>query len=198
MLYISRYFGVGRYGVVDTDDGVEQVVTKKELVNSLNLGCEIRGASDENTIRVYQPTETRSQLQVKTYALLRVDIKTYKDCIVDISFDPNQITNPVTLRLSDYGKKCGDYLLAYTKQAAKHKVTLILDDKIGFGKKSFWIPPSNNLEAFGLNIDIRELCDDTALIFYSSVYLKYISRWYYGIIDDDKRKVRMVMRMKQS
>lgn len=37
MPFISRYIGVNKYGVVDTDDGVEEVVTSADIGRTVNF-----------------------------------------------------------------------------------------------------------------------------------------------------------------
>lgn len=186
MLFISRYVGAGMYGLVDTDDGGEEIVTKIVIEKAKQSGVVVYGAEDITNVRVYQPESTRTMLQIKTITLSHIDVKTYKNKITSVNI-LSGIKKPVILRLSDFGTVCTDYILIGNKPATRLKVLMVLDDKIGFSKSTFWTAPSLTLRQMGIALDIHELSDDTAIVVYKGLYFKLNKQCFEGIVDTDDR-----------
>lgn len=186
MLFISRYVGAGMYGLVDTDDGCEEIVTKITIENAKKSGVVIHGAEDIANVMVYQPESTRTMLQIKTITLSHIDVKTYKNKITSVNI-LSGIKKPVIIRLSDFGTVCADYILIANKPATRLKVLMVLDDKVGFGKGTFWTAPSLTLRQMGIALDIHELSDDTAIVVYKGLYFKLNKQCFEGIVDTDDR-----------
>ena len=132
MLYISRYIGLRSFGVVDTDDGVEQVATARDIVEAtLNSHLVIQGCSiDEFPTRPWQPQETKTPLQLKTKLLSHVDVVTYKSAVTSIIWKGDKIKLPVTVRVSDFGCDLAEFILRHNNAYLEHKITLVFDDKI--------------------------------------------------------------------
>lgn len=190
MLFISRYVGTGLYGVADTDDNTEEVVTKSVIEKSQASGVAIRGAENIHNIRIYQPESTRTALQAKTITLSHIDVKTYGNKITSVDI-LSGITKPVTIRLSDFGTVCANYILMANKPATQHKVTIIVDDNVGFNKSTFWVAPSLSLRQQGIALDIHELSDDTAIVVYKGLYFRLNNRCFDGLVDNKERFVYM-------
>ena len=175
MLYISRYIDIGTYGLVDTDDGREEVVSLLELSDAVyNHNIQIYGVDKKENflcvldsyVHVYQPAETLTREQLKLRMLGLVDIKCYKDMITSISWRGELIKKPIRIRLSDFGTDCADYLFAHSNEYGTHKVTLVLDEKIHFGPESFCVKTFDDsfVAAYGIGVvfDVSELSTKTA------------------------------------
>lgn len=170
MLYISRCIGETKYGVVDTDDGTETIVPIGVLASAVrNLKLEIKGAVFTDmpsfgdgeyvgSIFPQQPTETMTQLQVKTNLLHHVDIKVHQSTITSIRWRSDEITCPVKIRLSDFGEVLGDRVLNGNRPSVRYPVTLIFDNRVRLESCSLWRPASLETSR-GLILDIRELTD---------------------------------------
>lgn len=192
MVFISRLIAIDRFGVVDTDTDEESVASKKQLQEAIKAGANIHGAEDIERIKSYQPVETKSLLQVKYKTLYNIDITTYKSTITGVTWNKATVAKPVEVRLSDFGKLCGPYLIMFNERCADEKVIIVLDQKITFGKNTFWIPPLGNIADFGLIIDARELSNDVALTLYKSVHFTFAHNWAKNIIDREYRKKRFI------
>lgn len=183
LLYVSRYIDRGTYGVVDTDDGIEEQIDICGISDAVCLhGVRIAGVTPvinkrfnkgyvtEDGVRVYQPVETLSPLQVKTKVLKHIDVKVYKSMITGIDIDIGAIEDKVQLRLSDFGTFCADYILSGNNHGVRDKVVLILDDKITFGKKTFKLRQCDNsfvgIRDAGVMFDLSEMNDDNAAALY--------------------------------
>ena len=171
MLYISRYIGHDRFGVVDTDDDVETEARISDLYKAVKIfGLDIKGVGllkghvTESTIKVYQPVETVTRLQVKTKSLQRVDVKTYGDMITSILWRPEDITEPVTIRLSDFGTSCADMLFSGNMKSGKHKVTVVLDDAVTAQTDTFRVRFTDDsyvgIGGIGVVLDLHDISDD--------------------------------------
>ena len=168
MLYISRFAGRYCYGVVDTDDGTEEVVAGYDVIDVVtHLGLNILGAHIDpqstsqptvDSILPWHDVSTMTALQVKTNLLQHVEIFTYGDIIANVRFRASDITIPQTIRLSDFGGVCGDRMLYGNRPAGEHKLTLILDDKLSFSKHTFQKPiGSLGKRGLGVVFDLRSL-----------------------------------------
>lgn len=176
MLYVSRYVGGDKVGVVDTDDGVEEVLTEEKLwdiVRSLHIqvvGCEKWEDSGRgyDYIYVYQPAETISVQQTKAKAILGVDIKMHNGAIANVHIDWDGIKSPVTLRLSDFGVVCLDHIFAMNDDYYSDlSVTFVLDDKLKIGKDTFSHSSafelgfeSPRVDDIGIVVDLSEITND--------------------------------------
>lgn len=167
--------GDHKYGVVDSDDGVETIVPLNVLANAVrNLKLDIKGATFTDlpnigfgeyigSIFPQQLQETVTQLQVKTNVLYHIDIKVYKNIITSIRWRSDEITQPVRVRLSDFGKVLGDRCLSGNRPSTRHPVTLIFDDNISLETCALWRPASlENSES--LILDIRDLTNYTTVM----------------------------------
>ena len=167
MLYISRRIGANKAGVVDIDDGVEQIISLYQFGSSMYKklgvrGCTFTGMYQSSVIVLpYQPDETRSPIQLKARLLTGVDIKVYNDIVTNINLSA-VLNPPVTIRLSDFGSKCSDCLLLGNKDTGRHIITLVFDNKISVGDDAF----RRDIEIIGLGVqgvgvkfDLREAED---------------------------------------
>lgn len=167
MLYISRRIGANKAGVVDTDDGVEQIISLYQFGSSMYKklgvrGCTFTGMYQSSVIVLpYQPDETRSPIQLKSRLLTGVDVKVYNDIVTNINLS-TVLNPPVTIRLSDFGSKCSDCLLLGNKDTGRHIITLVFDNKISVGDDAF----RRDIEIIGLGVqgvgvkfDLREVED---------------------------------------
>lgn len=181
MLFISRLIGYHNYGVVDTDDGVEEVVDMQELYHLvIELGLEIYGvvpsggAIMENRIFVYQPEETLTQLQLKTMMLKQVHIKVWNNIITSIRWNGKTSEEIVDIRLSDYGIGVADFALARNASFGGYKVNLILDDKVEYSyyafKRRYYEHTLVGKNGIGVIFDLRELSDSKAEQIYKMLY----------------------------
>lgn len=194
MFYISRVVGANKYGVVDTEDGVENIMTTGELSRATcKLGIPIEGVTlyyqpghklpNIASIKIYQAPESISREQVKLKALKGVDVKKQGDVVVSISVNA-PADKPVTIRLSDIGTEFGNYIFSGNK--ISQGTTIIVDDKIKVTKQTFknW---------YGrMILDVRELtnmqvmdyiCSDFATEYY--IDSKDIRRY---VLDNPKRE----------
>lgn len=149
MLYISRFVGQSKYGVVDTDDGTETIITHKELweycidlhmdIKGVRLGTTVSRNKEKLCIKdvdVYQCPDFVTKEQAKLNVLRGITIKTYGSQIVSVFADRNVVPKGTRVRLSDYGTSCGEYILKGMPYGCVPIVTLVLDDKIAITGKS--------------------------------------------------------------
>lgn len=173
MLYISRLvhgFTVLKYGVVDTEDGKEEVVSNSDLYcYCQEYDLTIRGCiPDEpkvgfsmNGVFPFQHPDYMTKAQAKLFMLYGIELTLWKDMITRIAWEPSEIKEPIELRLSDYGGRLGDYIFAGLACSATHKVTVVLDDNINFNDQSLhtYSPFFLCLDSYGLKYDIRDMQD---------------------------------------
>ena len=190
MLFLSRCVHVFKgenigtelsFGIVDTDDDVEEVVGMVELTDAVcNHGIEIAGVELANYGRMeslvpYQDIRSMTATQTKLSVMNHVLVTLYKGMITGINFDGGLIDKPVSIRLSDLGHTCADYLLINGKNYDRHKITLVIDDKVKFTKHSFAavsrLSGRIGVDGYGVVFDLRNLRDDAAAeIIYNNVY----------------------------
>ena len=198
MLFISRYIGQQKFGVVDTDDGVETVCTYSDIVEYvIDMGISIAGVETTyveqrgkqrlavRSVNPYQNPSSLTRDQVKMKMLNGVDVKTHGSQIVAIDIVGNALPNPVTIRLSDYGDTCGEYIFVRTA-FVQGKLVIVLDDKVKLNSKSL-----KNFIDRGVVIDMREV-KARKTIEYVSHELSVNSRWmeitaFDMVIDDSAR-----------
>ena len=212
MLFISRRVGLDCFGVVDTDDGVEEVVNKDDIAeNVTRYKLDIKGVKEVGTLGIavdiepYQDVATMTRLQTKTSMLSKVDVTVYDKYITSIRW--HTIDEPATIRLSDFGERCEDCILVGNTLQGEHNITLVFDDKL----KSI-TPHTLTVEGWstslgkdgrGVVVDLRELTNETivedvyrSLLFRSSWRLRFIPEGSFdAIIDSEWRKQMMFMRL---
>lgn len=133
MLYVNRYIGRKSFGVVDTDDWVETEVDMAkalEVIFGHNLTIQGINSLSSSPVGLYQPEHTKTQLQLKAKMLLHTDVFTWKGSVVGVIWDNNALDSQVTLRLSDFGKSLGDFILRGNWVSKPPKVILQFDDSI--------------------------------------------------------------------
>lgn len=212
MLYVSRFVGKTAYGVVDTDDGVEDIVGVSVLMEALRtVGNIIVGANAVPTggplwhfiekIRPYQPSETMTQLQVKTSLLKHIDVLTYNSMVTSVQVRASEITAPVTIRLSDFGSMCADGVFRGLTWEGRHTVTVVIDDRIKFLENSFDLPVEDKARCLGVDgagimFDLREVSrPDVYKAVYSAVWDRNEIEVDRTIVDVPERKARMMKAM---
>lgn len=175
MLFVSRFIGMDFFGVVDTETGIEQVLSLIELYKlCYEKGQHVVGVSHKerghtiNKIFPYQPEQTLTQMQIKAKMLLGVEVKVYKSLITSVRILPERMQKPVTLRLSCFGSACSDRILVGNDFVDNHKLTLILDDKIQFEPLTFFIgkslgKPHSGFDRYGVVLDFSEVHKDAAV-----------------------------------
>lgn len=159
MLYISRLASGENYGVMDTDDGVEEIVSFKELKRIVlkdKVGIKgvsvvrhqtlksLLGQTDGTVLRpeysieveVYQPVAERSLKQVKNATISGVNVIKNGDIVTGIKV--SAVGQPVTIRLSDFGTKFDNYVFSkHPRGISGLQLTFILDDSIKCTARSF-------------------------------------------------------------
>lgn len=205
MLFISRNVGTDKYGVVDTDDNVEEVLTWSELVHAvLDCGLEIAGAPRGmvgGTPVVakavpYQHESYATPLMSKTSLLRHVDITVWRSMITRVFWRAEEADGPIRIRLSDFGDSCADCMLLDNNISAwGNRVTLVLDDKITLSDCTFTLR-NPNMSAIGAEsalrvaLDVRDVTRiDTIKMVYR--YLSQASIIHY-IEDSDERKMQIL------
>lgn len=159
MLYISRLASGENYGVMDTDDGVEEIVSFKELKRIVlkdKVGIKgvsvvrhqtlksLLGQTDGTVLKpeysieveVYQPVAERSLKQVKNATISGVNVIKNGDVVTGIKVSATG--KPVTIRLSDFGTKFDGYVFSkHPRGISDLQLTFILDDSIKCTSRSF-------------------------------------------------------------
>lgn len=163
MLYVSRVLSRSRVCVCDSEDGVEDILGAEELVKYVrDLGIEIKGISLDvrgGKTRVfadpYQPPTSITASQSKCMMLNGVEILVTNDVICCIRWSKSSIpSQPVRIRLSDYGKSCANYLFWWQGLCQNTSLTLVFDDNITITSKSLV-----HIEKLGVRCDITEVTD---------------------------------------
>lgn len=209
MLFISRRIGYGNYGIVDTDDGVEEIAGVGMIARAITSGVEIQGVTVVvvahsmqgalvDDIRPYQLPSELTQLQAKVNLLKKVEVTTYHSAITSIRLRSKEIQEPVVLRLSDFGNRCMDCVLQGNIRSGQHKLTLILDNKIELEDIAFCLPSSDNgssvgVHGVGVKFDVREVRYNRVVEnVYRAVYAGNSLELWDTIIDSERRKARML------
>lgn len=188
--------------VVDTVTGESRPLTNRQLTK-LTLMETVHGVYADCGVIMYvcpyQNPAQSSALQVKTSLFRNIDIIVYNDTVTNIKVRHEDYVHPVSIRLSDFGARCSDFILSGNRRATNaHLVTLVLDDKIEVTRDTFRIKsfteneylPYNTTEV-GIYLDLRELHNsETAFVIYKQVIL---SKWdivpgFKGIVDSPERK----------
>lgn len=179
MLYVSRRIGARKLGIVDTDDNTESIVSSRQVAEALQAGLKIEGIEvlDEKhrkhgtvfsvNIRVYQSEDNVSRLQAKTSVIKGVSVITSGNLITGIRWKQDTIVKGTSIRLSDFGTECSDFLFYGSPISGEIVLTVVLDDTVKLSKKA--------LERFvvcGVAIDITSVTKQSIV---RQVYSEYIS-----------------------
>ena len=203
MLYVSRYIGDGHFGVVDTDDDVEQEVSIRDIetaVNGHNLQIagvrKIPGLSRRYTARPYQNPATVTQLQVKTSTLCGVDVMVYKNLITRVSGKQLKHDGVVRVRLSQFGDTICSQCFYENDSFREGKTILVLDNALSYEDCAFQQPVCAGVtydnQYYGVTFDLHELSDENAIFVYrgllESIELAFLKG---AVIDTDERTARV-------
>jgi hypothetical protein len=145
MLYISRKISNEKYGVVDTDDNVEEIVTFNELSHYvIDLGVEIngvrvsqtRGLTPKKFISTVVPyAYTTDAKAVKLKVIKGVEISAHNGVIGKIIINRDaQSKSPINL--SDYGTKVENYAFSITGKPLE-PITFIFDNNLNINSIAF-------------------------------------------------------------
>lgn len=146
MLYIGGY-SEDKFVVVDTDDGSEQVASRREIAHCVRqLGLTIEGVRTHkegrqvivDSISLYRKMSPPSGITAKLKVLYGVDVILRDKKIVRINI-PDELSRPVSIRLSDFATSCGDTIVGqrFRHRDAKPDIEIVLDDKISVTDLSF-------------------------------------------------------------
>lgn len=208
MLYISRRVGYDEFGVFDTDDNIESIISRTELVDAVSkLGVSIEGvhvyipslgiqAPKVSFVDPYQDERYITPIQVKTKLMKHVNVTLWGTRITAVTWRDDELISDVSIRLSDFGDVCESGLLLGNSTSFDAKVTLIVDDKVEVRENSFiW----GRVDLPSVFIDVREMTNEIAV---EEVYKSWLSRLGHAsthnrlsrIIDSAKRKIVMKAR----
>lgn len=173
--YASRSIDRDRFGVVDTETGVEEIMTHEDALVTLPYGEEvIKGVVHYGMggnycgVVPYQPNETLSRKQLKTKIMKQVEVRLYNGQITCVSWNPGELKHDVEIRLSDFGKSCAAFIMHAKLADINHIVTFVLDNKCKYGRFTFCEPSRGRYPHSCLNmtlkVDIRECSTFRALI----------------------------------
>lgn len=196
MLFISRHVGgfmERRFGVVDTDDDTEEIVTYKEIEDIVNLGIDIQGViavlidSKEGyrvtDISIYPNRLSNTLASVKAYTIYGIEINGWKGYISRIYWDAKRVTAPVVLKLSDFGDTLCDYLFSSVMilsfNELLYDVTLVLDDSLEVFPNAFFVNGRKYTIKFDkghMVIDLRQVTKDSIARFVYEGMAKVIAR----------------------
>lgn len=164
MLYISRRVGLNKWGVMDTEDCKEDIVSLDELTYTVcDLHIDVAGVVTDTLIgksgyktkiiRVDVQAGAGSPKAAKLKMLTEVDIRVQGDAITSISW--GHVRPGIRpIRLSDYGVDLNDYMFADIRHFFFDgvPVTFILDDKLNVHSKTF-----RNFRQLECVLDLREV-----------------------------------------
>lgn len=224
MLYVSRRVcadlsAVGGthndmgYGIVDTDDGSETIETFENIASAcINLGIDIKGAvyfekpdgtRSVSSLVPFMPYDRRRPVNAKAQMLRWVDVKVYKNTIVDLDFNRSTFRSDSTIRLSDFAEKIGDFILYDSVNYGKLSFTMVFDDRLTHISHSAFalLPGSTDVLAsgyekeggwpvIGVRFDLRQLKKrDLVMEMYRQLFS--CNNAMSMVIDDEKRKMKM-------
>lgn len=186
MLYVSRRVGKDKFGIVDTDDGVEEVCSMQDIVAIASQVPDIdikgitirrvvyRGQSSIHIDRVeiYQNPSFSSTAQVKMRILRGIDIRTSNGAIVAISAPGHSSDTPIIVCLNDFGDKCGENILFGMSRNTDRPLVLVIKDGMQLRRNSL-----SGCLSFNVKIDITAVTDDKLV---STVYHTRAYRDDYG------------------
>lgn len=185
MLYLSRRLNMSgsvdenSFGVVNTDDDTETIMTFNQLYWEVNNnGLKVVGATprehpfyNSKTYRPYQDPRFYTTLMTKTRALLGVDVTVWHDMITCIAGVVYPLMCGKSIRLSNYGKYVScDTIFMFVDHPIYEPtkfIRIVLDDKLEIADNLLcWIKE-------GYLIDLSELSDDAFVIKLYENYLNY-------------------------
>lgn len=171
MLYVSRVFGEWNVaGVVDTDDNTETFIRFEEALMSVSeYGLEINGVianSTTQSVSVWQPSDSKSALQVKFKVMYDADIIIYDGEIVGIHIGLNAPYR-VSVVASDFANKIsGDIQLTWDgDMRSKCRIVIVLDDNVEMTNRAI------SAGTFNLCLDIGAVTKQGVV---SSLYMQLI------------------------
>lgn len=199
MLFISRIVRVNgqKYGVVDTDDGVEELVSLVSIKDAIRNGVDIAGVyrgevdCSIDYIEVWKGLRN-SVKQTKLYTVYGIDIRTWDGIICHINWDRDKLRHPVSVRLSDYGVRCGDGIfVAYMADYyTSNPITFVFDDKISISPYTlddFSMSYAKDCPVGSLVLDISEVMNKSFVeTFYQSLgnFLRLSRNESYVVVKD--------------
>lgn len=182
MLYISRCTAPGAYGVVDTDDGSEDVYNGEDIYAVCReLRLDIKGVVSRGLIFPWQDSKTVSGYQAK---LLLAGIKTtvWNDIITSIRYENVQNGEIVPIRLSELGSSFGCSILFGNARSYRVQARLIFDDGFmpinvdTFGPLTGSVYMEYAPRRMGVEFDLSSVSDDElAMSVYKAVSKRYMS-----------------------
>lgn len=197
------------YGVVDTDDGKEQLVSQQDLAYSTcMLNMSIAGTAigkDSSTgkktlLRAapYQLDRTRSANQKKLASLYGVDLVIYNGAVVGINYDGTKMSKPATIHISQFCDSLGDYLLMAVYPCRRHALTVVLDDNVKFSPYSLCgyasYPPG--VSCLGAKFDIRDVSNVGAAYYMYQMLYRFggVDSIRGSLIDEPSRMTSMLIK----
>lgn len=171
MLYVSRRVGDESVGVVDTDDGIEEIHEINVLRWSLD-GTDLRvhgfdfGMKLSPIIRPYQVPDLVTKEQAKLRTLFNIDTSVYKGILTNFICDSIALVRDVTISVSDICKGLGSCAFAGNRFGIDHgayRAILVMDDTITFAENALCFPESDFYSDSCLDsyvaFDLREMRD---------------------------------------
>ena len=210
MLFVSRYIGTDKYGVVDTDDGVEEVVTLNDIEHAvLQQGLEINGAVIHRDFpqrdggkghkwldyaKPFQDDSSKTSFQEYVKREQSVEVNVYNSTITCIHAANRRIRRPVSIRLSDFAPAIGDCVLSPNATVGRHILTLVFDDKLkSLTELSFRMAKYSEaserygVESHGVVFDMRELSSNELAFKVYSQLAEYPRNPFGSVRDKDTR-----------
>ena len=204
MLYISRYIGTYNFGVVDTDDGVEQEISQSELESAINVSRldivgsrRIAGFTNRHTASPWQDPSTLTPIQTKTHMMCGVDVLIYKNMITKVVWRPMSVKGGVVkVRLSQFGNRLTSKCFYDNSAFCEGQTILILDNKLSYDEEAFRQPVGAGVaydnRYYGVTFDLRELSDSNAILVYRGILKSIRVALLEGaVIDTDERTARV-------
>ena len=203
-MYISRWVGYsGSVGIVDTDDGVEEVVSNSKMVSAVHThSLKVLGFGGLH--KTYQPQGTKTPLQLKMKLMQYVDVTMHNGVVTGVHWNVDEIRRPATIRLSDFSSKLSDFILRGNDDMGVVHATLVFDDKLDRLPKFsvsavLWEDAAMYEDVL---FDLREVTDKTlALSIYRSIFscvglpgyeeIAVPSKILASIVDNGERRERM-------
>lgn len=211
MLYVSRFVSRFSYGIVDTDDGKEEVVASHDVTRAVqNLGLTIMGVETTedsivpnlmvvNEINPWQAPSTCTTAQTKMLMLNGIEVVAYKGAVSHIRYET--LHHSASLRVADFGNCLLDRFMYGNKAQPGKKLTIVLDDSISFSKHSFmqWGSGAGGScwKDYGIYFDLRAVNDEAKLhqIYYEITLGLNAASNLDIIIDSNARKEAMVEKL---
>lgn len=202
MLYISRLIGHSLYGVVDTEDNIEEQTGWLGLGTALSKGVNIKGCIVSNgKVRdavPYQSDVRLSTQQLKLKSMYGIEFLVWRDYVTGVVWNPDNLAKPVPVKLSSLGKKCGAGLLYQMPSSKNRNLILVLDEFIEFDMFTFMRYKHSQIlngSTFSVRIDLRLLSDEKVRIIYNSLVRALDDRFCIPdiIIDHSERLDKYMM-----